>query len=296
MINKSVLGLNKSNLTIFSVCKYIFYCFLFYLCASAKILGSFSPCFYGIFLTFCFLGENSLGLSLSYVLGAFLHKVEFNIIFFTIFLCFIGSFIVFLHKKLKKILKATTCCLYTFLFGCLYVYINFSSLVEVYVSVIDVLLNIVFMLCSFNFFKIMKVRKFNLNLNIDEIFYGCVVLALVFCGLQTINIGIFDIVKLIGIFVVLFSSSILKNSSSVILSVVMGLGAGLCAGDLNYITLFVIMSIFSYVFKNYSKIYTSLMVLLIDLMFCLFFKTENVFSFLMILPTFVSCIVYIFFR
>ena len=296
MTNKSVeISLNNSKLAIFSISKYIFYIFLFYLCASAKILGSFSPCFYGLFLTFCFLGENLFGLSLSYILGVFLHNIDFKTIFFTLFLCFIACFVVFLHKKFKKTLKTTTCCLYAFLFGLLYIYIYFSNLIEMYVAIINVLLNIVFMLCSLNFFKILKTRNFNLNLNTDEIFYGCVVLALFFCGLQTINIGVFDVVKLIGTFIVLFSSSILKNSSSIVLSVVIGIGAGLCSGDLSYITLFVIMSVFTYVFKSYSKIYSSLIVLLIDLLFCLFFKTETFFNILMVLPTFISGFLFVFF-
>ena len=103
MMQKSVLlSMNSSKSAIFSLGKYLFYCFLFFLCASTKILGSFSPCFYGLFLTFCFLGENCFYLSLSYIIGCFLHNVNFQIIFFSLFLC-LGSFIVvFLHKKLNK--------------------------------------------------------------------------------------------------------------------------------------------------------------------------------------------------
>ena len=185
--------------------------------------------------------------------------------------------------------------IYSFLFGLVYIYINFTNLVSVYRSVINVLLNGIFMLCSINFFRVLKARKFNFSLNIDEIFYGCVVLGLIFCGLQNLNSGIFDIVKLFGTLIVLFSSSILKNSSGIFLSVVMGLGVGLCAGDLNYITLFAIMSIFTYVFKNFSKIYASLMVVLIDLLFCLFLKNELVFNSIMILPTLISGFVYVIF-
>ena len=296
MMQKSVLlSMNSSKSAIFSLGKYLFYCFLFFLCASTKILGSFSPCFYGLFLTFCFLGENCFYLSLSYIIGCFLHNVNFQIIFFSVFLC-LGSFIVvFLHKKLNKIMKNTACFIYSFLFGLVYIYINFTNLVGFYRSVINVLLNGIFMLCSINFFRVLKARKFNFSLNIDEIFYGCVVLGLIFCGLQNLNSGIFDIVKLFGTLIVLFSSSILKNSSSIFLSVVMGLGVGLCAGDLNYITLFAIMSIFTYVFKNFSKIYASLMVVLIDLLFCLFLKNELVFNSIMILPTLISGFVYVIF-
>ena len=171
-------------------------------------------------------------------------------------------------------------------------YFNISSIESFYLAFINVFLNSIFMLCSYHFLKIVKTRKLNLNLNVDEVFCGCLVLTMLFCGLQNLNIFSFDLVKFVGFLVILLSTAMLKNSFSVILSIVLGLGASLPAGDLSYLTIFSIAAVFVNVFKNYSKLYSILIVLLVDLVFSLFFVSTKTFSLISIFPVLFAGLIY----
>ncbi|MBQ3213728.1 MAG: SpoIIE family protein phosphatase [Clostridia bacterium] len=271
----------------FKFFKYFGYIILFYIFANAKVFGQIKPCFYGLFLTLMFLGESPFYLSLSFLIGYFLSNLSLNSILFGLFICFLSNLIVFFHNKKEKPLSSFFAFIYCVALGIPYLYFNFSNLSQFYFCFLDVVLNSVFLLCAFNFFKILKTRNFNLNLNVDEIVCGGFVLIFLFCGLQNLGFLYFDIVKFTGVFLVLVSTYLLKNSFSVLLAVVSGLGAGLTNGNLNYLTLFSIVAVVANIFKGYSRIYSTIGVLLSDLVFGAFFIL-NQFSVLNFLPTIVA--------
>lgn len=274
--------------------KYIFYAFIFYVFCNSKIMFSVSPCFYGLFLTLMFLGENPFYLSFSYLTGLFFASLSFQTILFGLIICLISGLISYFHHKKGDFVPTYLSFIYSLVLGIPYILLFSSSLTNLYLCILNVLLNSIFLLSSTNFFKVLVVRKFNLNLNTDEIICGCLVLIFLFCGLQNINIFTFDLVKTIGLFFILVSSLIFKNSFSVILGVVMGLGAGLPASNLSYITLFSVVGVVANIFKSYSKIYSVTAVLLVDFVFSLFFVNTQSFDFLNILPTIISCFAFIF--
>lgn len=284
----SLLKEKKSN--IFTLSKYAFYSLLFFIFSNVRISGNIMPCFYGSYLTLLFLGENPLYLSLSFLVGFLAVNTSTNAIIFSLICCSVGSAINIYFKKKDKIIYTWLACLIGVMLGIPHIYFSVSSLTTFYYSLVNVILNSVFILCCSNFLKILKIRKFNLNLNVDEIVSGCLVLSLIFCGIQNLNIFAFDITKLIAITLILISANISKSAFSVVLSVVMGLGASLAGGDLSYIALFGLISVFSYIFKGYSKIYCVLMTLIVDLAFSLFFKND--FHILFFFPTIICCLIY----
>ena len=280
---------SKSSLMLFL--KYLGYALVFFLCANVKILGSIMPCFYGLFLTILFLGESSFFLSLSFLVGFLVVNPTINSIIFALCLCCVGSVFNLYFKKKNKFVPTWLACMIGLFFGFLHVVLSFNTLTNFYTSIVNILLNSIFILCCTNFFKILKIRKFNLNMNIDEIVCGCLVLTLLSCGIQNLNIFVFDITKLIGTILILLATSISKSPFSVIVGIVVGLGASLTAGELNYIALFSIIGVFAYIFKGYSKIYSALITLIVDLAFSLFFNTQ-IFNILSFMPTFISCTIY----
>ncbi len=284
----SVLKEKKSN--IFIISKYVLYSLLFFIFSNTRISGNIMPCFYGFFLTLLFLGENPLYLSLSFLVGFLSVNSNTNSIIFSLICCSVGSAISIYFKKKDKIICTWLACLMGVLLGIPHIYFSMHSLTSFYYSVVNAVLNSIFILCCTNFLKILKIRKFNLNLNVDEIVSGCLVLSLIFCGIQNLNVFVFDITKLIGVTLILTSANISKPAFSVVLSIVMGLGVSLVRGDLSYIALFGLLSVFSYIFKGYSKIYSILMTLIVDLAFSLFFNSN--FNILFFLPTVISCLIY----
>ena len=280
---------NKFNFYLFL--KFLLYALIFFLSANVKIAGNIMPCFYGLFLSILFLGENAFFLSLSFLLGYLLVNSTINSIIFSLIVCVLGSVVSIYYKKQNKIIPTWFACFFGIILGIPHIYFSFSELSSFYFSFLNVILNGIFILCCSNLFKVLKVRKFNLNLNVDEFVSGSLVLALLFCGVQNLNIFAFDITKLIGISLVLLLTNLTNNVSSVVIGITMGLGASLCAGDLTYIALFSLVGVFAYIFKGYSKIYSILITLIIDLAFTLFFSNQvfNIFSYL---PTILSCLIY----
>ncbi len=291
MKSKEYFEIKKDS--ILNILKYVLYFGIFYLFYNAKILNIYSPTFYGFFLAMLFLNENFIYMSLIYFLAVCVSNVNTFSLIYALICCIAGSIIALTHRKLKKRIPTYMAILYGVIIGLFYLYFNFKDLSTIYINVIDIFLNSIFMLCCINFFVITKNRKYNFNLNVDEIVCGCLVLTMIFCGLNNINFYAFDLVKLFGFLVVLGSTAVLPGAFGIILGIVAGLGVFICSGSLQYITLFSISSLVAYIFKNQNKIYLSLSIVLVDICLSLFlnlFGLVNVFTFL---PTTCASLVFL---
>ena len=293
MVRKTGQALDLKRNSALGFLKYFLYFVLFYIFFKAKIMGVYSPSFFGFFLSLIFFGENIYYLSLSYMASLVLHDASVFSIIFGLICCLTGGLISFLYKKNNKKASLGLLSLYTLIIGAIYLYFQFESIETVYISIVDILLNVILMLCCSNFFKVLSSRKFNLNLNVDEIVCGGVLLAIFFCGLQNINIFAFDIVKLIGFMIVLFGGYMLPNGFNVVLGVVGGLGAFLCGGALEYITLFSVVAVGNYIFKSLNRIYSVIALLAIDICLNLFLKLFGVVNIWTFMPTIIVSVVYL---
>ena len=287
-----VIEIKKSSLLV--LLKYIVYALIFFIFSKAKIMNVYSPTFYGFYLSLLFLGENIFYLSLSFLFASVISNVTVGSIIFSLICVGVGGLIAFLYKKKTRAIKLWEATLYTFLMGLALVYLKFESVETMYISFIDIILNTLFALSTTNFLKIMKRRKFNLNLNVDELVCGGVVLALFFCGLQSINVIFFDIVKFFGLALIMFGGFVLPSPFSIVLGVLGGLGAYLCSGTLEYITLLSIIAVTTYIFKSLNRIYQVLVLFLCDVLLNVFlglFGGVNVFTFI---PTLIVGALYLF--
>lgn len=280
------------KITKLKILKYVLFSLLFYVFSNCRIFGVVSPCFYGVFLTLLLLGENPLYLSLSYLASVVLCGTTIQTFGFSVALCVVGSIIVLVHKLKSKFIPTYLMVLYAFFLGLCYVCLNTATLSNFYVALTNIILNSLCVLCCSNFLKILKTRKLNLNLNVDEVVCGCVMLGLLFCGLQNLNYFVFDIVKFLGLSIILTSSLILPSSFNIVLGIICGFGVSLSGANLSYITLFGITAIFCYIFKNQARLYTVLSSLIVDLSLSLFFDISNMPIYFSIIPTLIVCILF----
>ncbi len=277
---RNELKITKESSLVF-VAKLVGYFGLFYLFSKAKVMGKLSPCFYGIFLGLCFAGESPFCLVPSFFFANAISKGGASGLMFSIICSASGSVVSYLFKRKCKRVPNYLATILSCVLGVCYIYLNASTWGDVYYCLTDVMLNTLFMFCVLNFIKIISARKLNLNLNIDEIVCGALVLAMIFCALQNVNSYSFDIVKFVGFTLILFATSIAPSLFAVVMSVVMGLGCFLAAGQLEYTTLFCITAVFCYVFKKQNKVFSVIALLCVDVSLGLFlhlFGEYNIWS------------------
>lgn len=290
---KSVENYEIDKQGMLKIARYIGYFALFYLLFNARVLGVFSPCFFGLFVSLVFLEDNVYYISLAYLSATLLCNPTTYSLIFSLALCVGLGTVAKVMRKRGKIFSTWKNYLLCIFFGLIYVLMNMTNLSLVYVSLINVFLNSLFMLCCSNFFKIIKKRKFNLNLNADEVVCGMLILALLFCSLAFLKIPYFDFVKFLGYSIILFSLVVLPGAFSVVLAVVMGLGTFLSEGNLEYITLFGIVSVFCFIFKNQKRFLCVLSLLTIDLSLNLFMNLFGQFTFFTLIPSIVACAIFL---
>lgn len=284
------ISIKKSSILNFF--KYVLYFILFYIFSKCTIFYSFSPAFFGFFLSLIFLKENPIYLSLLYFLA---NALTFNttkaLIFSSIciLVCVITSFI---YKKKDKKVPLYLSIIIGGLLGAINIYFSFTTLSNLYISILNGVFNLLFMVCVLNFFKIIKKRKYNLALNIDEILCFYVIVLLFFSGLQNINFRYFDVVKFLGIFLILLSSKIFPSSFTISFSIIAGLGVYLVGKDLNYLTLFCVSGLFATIFSSQNKFF-GLSVLFVDVILNLFVGQFGVYSLISFIPTILGCLIYI---
>ncbi len=293
MQNKVKKTLDYFKLNGLGVVKYLAFFCLFYLFNNTLVLGTVSPCFYAFFLTLLFLGEQPFYLLLAYLLATVCSGITVPAIIFSLVLGIVGGAIVQIHKHKGKIIPVWLAFVYGLIFGLIHMLVNLSTLQNFYITTINAIFNSVFLVCSLNFLRVVKIRNFNLNLNVDEVVCGCVILAFVFCGLANVNLYGFDVVKLIGILFILLSNVTIKNNAfSIILSLVCGLGVTLCNCNLTYVATLGTMGIFTYIFREQFKIYSALLVVIVDLIFSLFILPSNNFTWVTVLPSLIASVVF----
>lgn len=293
-VNKERLSILIKKSSVLGIVKYLCLGVLFFVFASGKIMGVYSPSFFGFYLSLLFLNENIFYLSLEYLFSSVLVDASLSSIIFSLISVGVGGLVAFLYRKKGRVMRLFEVALFTFLIGLSYIALKFSSVESMYISVIDVLLNTLFALSLTNFLKIMKKRGINLNLNVDELVCGGVILALLFCGLQSINIIFFDVVKFFGLILIMFGTYLLPSPFSIVMGVIGGLGAYLCSGTLEYITLLCLIAVMTYIFKSLNRVCQVLVLCVTDVLLNLLlglFGGVTIFTFI---PTVAVSTLYLF--
>ncbi len=250
--------------------KYLLFFLLFLVFNNAKIFYFFNFSFYGGFLAFLLFAKNPFCVCLTYLASCLVFP-DTTLFIFNIAVCVVGIITSFVFKKIKKPIYNLVAFFVSFLVGIIYLFLLFASLKQLYICFVEVFANSAFCVCVLTTIKTLKARKLSLNMSIDESFCFGIVITLIFCGLQNLSVFSIDLVKLFGLIFVLIGSKVFPNYFGVIVGVVCGFGAGLCAGNFNYITYFSLVGILAFLFKDLKKFYLSVLLMVFDLCFNLFF-------------------------
>ena len=290
-MRSEVVEIKRTSLVGFA--KYFIYFGLFFLLFKARVMGVYQPCFYGVMVALALLNENIFCLGLGYMSALVINDAStFSIILgiACVVISELCAYICKIKQRRPSFWVGLTCGA---MIGVIYLYFGLQDLERIYIRAIDVVLNIISMICALNILKVLRARKFNLNLNVDEIVCGCYLLMLIFCGVQNVNVIAFDFVKLLGFLLVMFGSVLLPSGFNVILGVIGGLGAYLCGGNLEYITLFSVVAVVSFCFKDINRIYNALAVLVSDIALNLLLNLFGGVSIWTFMPTLIACIIFI---
>jgi len=296
-VNTTVQNIKQVELTkkdiLFGVAKYFIFAVFFYVLNNAKIMIVLQPCFYGVFISLLFFCKNSFYLSLSYLISVLINGANISSLSFAIVVSIVGSILSYVHKVKLKSFKTYLITVYSFLLGLVYLILNATNLQQSYVAFINILLNTLCVLCSSVFLRVIKYRKLNLDLNIDEIVCVCVLMLFIFCGLQNLNVFVFDITKLFGIAVILFFSLTLPNSFSLIASIICGFGAMLVNNQTDYIVVFCLIAVLCCIFKNQHRLYTFLSVIIVEGLLYFFIFNSQIEFFIYMLPSVLVSVIYL---
>ena len=284
---------NKRIVEFFSIKKLFIYIPLFFVLCSANIFGKISPCTYALFLVLIFLGENKFVCSLSFLCGYMLCGLELNELVFAVCLVVLADISMFVISKKYSEVPLYLMLIFSLLGGLLFLIFCDKNIENFYLSIVEVFANAIFVVSSTKFFRLLKKRKFNLKMNIDECVSASLVVAIVFCGLESLNIFVFDILKFVGICIILFGLYILPQNYQFVLPIVFGIGASLVGGNLNYIIIFESILIFDLIFKHYSKIFVATSTFMIDLTLELFFNMSHMPIYFSILPSLFACLIFL---
>lgn len=273
-----------------SALKYIGYFALFYILSKARILGKISPAFFGAYLAIIFMGENIFYTSLSFLSATTLCDASTYSLVFALSCVAIGAVIARIYRKRSFPLWLKG--IYTLMTGLVYVYFNIFSLELLYISLIDTLLNSIVAISLSMAIKTTIHRHFSLSLNADEAFCLCLVLAVIFCGVQSVNVFTFDIVRLVGFSIVLLST-LLPSSMLLLPSISMGVGAFLCGGSMEYLAIFCISSSVCMLFKSQSRLFVSLSILVVDVSLGLIGGLHSLYSLISFIPTLICASIFL---
>lgn len=270
--------------------KFFLYLICFFIFSSVEVMSALNPAIFGPYVSFSLLQNNLFIINLSYLVALIISGVstwELVFYFFTIFVVLTISLI---FKSKNKICKTYIITLISFVIGLVYCLFNTNQL---YLSCINSILNVITTLCFAVLIKVIKQRKYNLNLQTDEIICLSLLLCLFFCGLNNLNVFVFDVVKFIGLTLVLFSIYLFPLSGTMLISVLGGLGASLSNGNIGYIALFSLVAIFGAVFKSSNKFLLCVTTLCIDLCITLFFNVFSLPVYYSVIPTLCACIIFL---
>ena len=183
----------------------------------------------------------------------------------------------------SRVTKHKFLLFYTFfiLTNLAYMLITYSTALNLVISLVKVLFNIVYVYISLDFFLACTTRGFDGGLNSDEYICGAVVLTTATIGLLTFSNTYFDIITPISVLLVLIFTYTFNSTLSLYFGAIIGLGYSIYYTTPIYISLFVLVSIISVAFKTNYKVFSVVGAVLSYILFSIYFidyYMPNVFS------------------
>lgn len=253
------------------IIKYAIIFVLMYLLCVAKVVEGLFPFRVGLFLALSFVTNDYLVVSVVYFVASILGGFNLQNLISSAVASSLVILLALMHHKLKVKATIPVVVFYVILISVVDIYFMLASR-DYVLLVISLVLNMVFTVACFCFLKAWIKRSFCLQLNIDELVCGALIVVGVFCGVSNINFFNIDFIRLFAVLTLLVTAQIFPTYSASIIGCLVGLGCALGGGSINHIALFCLMGVVCSVFKNNIKIFMCIACIFVDILFGWYFE------------------------
>lgn len=200
-----------------------------------------------------------------------------------------------IHYFCKKPLPIWELSIYCFLSQIVPIVFSATSgiISSIYYSAASCALGVLFMLGAISFFEALFVRGFNYRLSAVELISGGIILMAIAGGLVPVQIYGFSLLKLFVSFVLLAITYCSKTYYSVFVAAILGLGTLLSTLNPIYIAPFMLWALAISPFKTYRKYFSAISLLATEIVVGFLFDLYPDFSWILILPTAISCLIFV---
>lgn len=261
---------------------------MFFVLWKAGIKNNIFPFAMGLFLALCWCNQNIFIISLMFILTGYLSCFELENLWLTLVSSGFMIIATYIHKAIKTPIKIWLLCIYAFVCNIMLILYSLGSNEALLGAIISIAVSIIFMLACIKIFKAFLVKGVGLKLTLDEIIALCLVIMSINLGLSTLSVWNISLSKIFSVFIIMLAIYLYDGASSMIVSVVLGLGEALYSNNLTMCAGYALLGLAGLLFRTNHCYYSSLAVLLTDLVLGLYFNLYSSYTIFSFLSTFIG--------
>ena len=272
----------------YSFCRYALCFVLFFILNKASINGIINPFTFGAYFALVWCNQNILILSPLYVVASFLAEFSLFSLYSALFMCVFMCVVYGIHYKLKKRIKPTYMIVYACLGRLCDIFLQIYSGTQIWLVFVQLTLGLLYMVCVIRIFESVAVRGLNKQFTLLQVVCGSVFLLGVSCGVTSLSVAGFSIIKLVLCFVVICSTLTLPVAESLLLTSVISVGTCLFNNNPYLVAPCLIWWLVANCFRGKHKCFVVLGVLVCELMCVFHFNLYYTIALTEMLPCVVS--------
>lgn len=243
---------NDWSKNIFTVCKYILFFCLFYILFNAGIKNLIFPFAFGALYALVWCNQKVYVLAPMYVLASVLKSFTLESLIISCVTVLIILFAYMVHYKFKKPIRPYLILLYGLISQSAFVWISVAGGVNIFAVIAHLVIGLLFLFACMTFFTAIFVRGLTSRLKVFEMISGSAFIMAVACGLNNFWFFDFEIVKFVGVFIILLSAYCFDMKFSFCIAGTFGIGTMLNQANAVYIAPFIIfaLTVNTFKFKN----------------------------------------------
>ena len=267
-------------------------CFL--VLGRAKILQLINPFLVAMAFAMLLLNKNGFLIALEFFASSTINNfsLEGLIISVSVFFCIVLLYLS--CKILKKKINLVVCLIFALISQSAFLYFNIGTTEKLIISLVNTAVTLCFVYVFFVGFGAVFSRGIQSRFRADETVCFAVFCIAFFCGIANIFIFHVNISIALVTIIVLFVSRSFSKTVTLSLASLAGLGFAFYCSSLVYMAVFVSFAIVAVLLQESKRIYVSISVILIDLLFGFFFNVYAVYDFYCLIPLVACSFVFMF--
>lgn len=244
-------------------------------------------------ISLVYLNKNGIVIALLYFASSLVFSCTFQNIVITVGVVSSILILYLLHRILNKQISFVGVVIILIVGLAGYIYFNMNTPSQVVMIFVSLIVCVMFLYVCTQSLNAVFFRGVQSRLTIDESVCFALMLIVVFSGLGNFYLFNINVTNMFVVFILLFLSKILPNSTVIYLSVLSGFGVSLYVGNVIGVATYVTYAICIVMFYDKPKIFASISVILIDLLFGFFFNVYAYYSYLNVLSLLFVNIIYL---